>query len=72
MAIICHCEAVRERAIVKAVHRGATTVDEVGAACGAGTGCQGCHAAIDELIARHAPAPVHAGAGSVRLSVHAG
>jgi bacterioferritin-associated ferredoxin len=56
MALICHCETVRERTIVKVVQRGACTLDEVRAACGAATRCRGCEPAVLELVARHAPA----------------
>lgn len=72
MAIICHCEGVRERTIVKAVHRGAVLREQVAEACGAGSGCGGCHAAIDELIARHAPVRQPALAGPLRLVARAG
>jgi bacterioferritin-associated ferredoxin len=53
MAIICHCEAVRDRAIVKAIHRGAATLPELQAACGAATRCGGCEGAVLELLHRH-------------------
>ncbi|MCB1001631.1 MAG: (2Fe-2S)-binding protein [Ilumatobacteraceae bacterium] len=54
MALICHCEGVRDRTIVKAIHRGASTLAEVQAACGAATRCGGCEPAVLDLIARHA------------------
>jgi len=53
MAIVCHCEVVRDRAIVKAIHRGAHTLADVQAACGAGTSCGGCAPAVMDLLARH-------------------
>ncbi len=53
MALICHCEAVRDRAIVKAIHRGACTLDDVQAACGAATRCGGCEPAVLDLLERH-------------------
>jgi len=56
MAIVCHCEVVRERTIVKAISRGATALDEVRAACGATAGCGGCEAAVLELLERHSHA----------------
>jgi NAD(P)H-nitrite reductase large subunit len=60
MAIVCHCEVVRERTIVKAVQRGATTLAEVQAACGAATRCGGCEPAVRELLQRAgAPADTH-------------
>ena len=54
MALVCHCEAVRERTIVKAIRAGASTVDDVTRACGAGGGCGGCRPAIEQLIDCHA------------------
>ncbi len=56
MALICHCEAVRERTIVKAIQRGASTLDEVRAECRAASRCHGCEPAVLELLERHAPA----------------
>ena len=53
MAIVCHCEAVRERTIVKAIHRGAHTLADVQAACGAVTNCGGCTPAVLDLLDRH-------------------
>lgn len=58
MAIICHCEAIRERTIVQAIHRGATTVADLQVECGAAMRCGGCRPALVELLERHAPAPV--------------
>lgn len=71
MALICHCEGVKERAIVKAIHHGALTRDAVADACRAGTGCGGCHPAIDELLARHA-VPAQVAAPPRRLLLNAG
>jgi assimilatory nitrate reductase electron transfer subunit len=48
--IICHCEGVTHLAILEAVTEGARTVAAVGRACGAGTRCGGCRAAIHELV----------------------
>jgi NAD(P)H-nitrite reductase large subunit len=58
MAMVCLCNNVNERKIVKAIKHGATTVDAVGDACDAGTCCMGCHPVIENLIAeRVATAP---------------
>ena len=54
MAIICHCEGVRDRTIASAVKRGATDLAAVQAACGAGTRCEGCVPAVEALIRQHA------------------
>ena len=53
MAIICHCEAVKERAIVDAVCRGASSLCEVAERCGAGSRCGGCWGSIEQLIEQH-------------------
>jgi bacterioferritin-associated ferredoxin len=51
--VVCHCNVVRERAIVNAIDGGATTLSELQAACGAATSCGGCTEAVHELIAQH-------------------
>jgi bacterioferritin-associated ferredoxin len=51
MAIVCHCYAVRERTIHKAIRRGAMTLEEVQADCGAATRCGGCEPAVREMLA---------------------
>jgi bacterioferritin-associated ferredoxin len=51
MAIICHCNVVRERTIQKAIRRGAMTVEEVQAECGAATRCGGCEPTIRSMLA---------------------
>ena len=48
--IVCHCKGISDRAIRRAVREGAVTVADVGSACGAGTGCQGCSEGIAEII----------------------
>lgn len=47
---ICSCRAVSSRTIVAAVAAGATTVDDVGRACGAGTECGSCRPTIAALL----------------------
>ena len=51
MAIVCHCFAVRERTIQKAIRRGATTLEDVQAECRATTRCGGCEPVVRELLA---------------------
>jgi bacterioferritin-associated ferredoxin len=51
MAIVCHCNAVRERTIQKAIRRGATTLEDVQAECGAATRCGGCVPVVREMLA---------------------
>jgi len=50
MAMVCSCHAVSERHIVRAIDRGARTIEEVSAWCNAGSTCLGCHDHIDELL----------------------
>jgi bacterioferritin-associated ferredoxin len=48
--IVCHCKAVTDRVIRKAVRNGARTRNDVVAACAANMRCGGCAPAIDEII----------------------
>lgn len=50
MAYVCLCNSVSERKVRRAIDHGASTIDAVGRACGAGTTCHGCHDTIDDLI----------------------
>lgn len=53
---VCICAAVTDTEVRSCIAGGARTVDEVGDACGAGTGCGSCHDHIDVfLAAAHAP-----------------
>jgi bacterioferritin-associated ferredoxin len=49
--IVCHCNAISDRAIRAAVRDGARSCGEVARACNAGHQCGGCRPAIRELIA---------------------
>jgi bacterioferritin-associated ferredoxin len=40
---VCLCKGVTERAVWGAIRSGARTVEDIGGACGAGTGCGSCH-----------------------------
>ena len=53
--IICHCEAVSDRAIRTAIRGGASDLDAITANCGAGGGCGGCHARITRLLVVEQP-----------------
>ncbi|GAA5117124.1 (2Fe-2S)-binding protein [Pseudonocardia adelaidensis] len=56
---VCICYAVPDAVIRSCVARGARTVEEVGDACEAGTGCGSCHDHIDVfLAAAHAPSEI--------------
>ena len=52
MAIICHCEVVRDRDIVAAIEAGACSIEQVRTACGAVTGCGACEPAVVDLLRR--------------------
>lgn len=47
---VCVCARVRESEIRSVIHAGARDEDEVGAACGAGTGCGSCVERICGLL----------------------
>ena len=53
MAIVCHCNAVRERTIEKSIRRGATTLKDIQAECGAAARCGGCEPVVQAMLARH-------------------
>ncbi|HEX6276931.1 MAG TPA: (2Fe-2S)-binding protein [Polyangiaceae bacterium] len=48
--IVCHCQAVSDRAIRACALKGACSLEEVGDATGAGTCCGGCHSVIEEIV----------------------
>ena len=48
--LLCHCRAVSDREIRTAIACGARCPDEVSEACGAGSGCGGCLAAVEDLL----------------------
>jgi bacterioferritin-associated ferredoxin len=48
--IICHCHAVSDRRIRKAVRQGASNLRDVQAACRAGASCGGCLPAVDQIL----------------------
>ena len=54
---ICNCHCVSKGHIVDCIRAGATSVESLGAACKAGTGCGSCQMLLGELIAAHADAP---------------
>ncbi len=61
--LVCHCHRVHDRVIREAARSGARTIEDVGAACGAGTGCGGCRPVIDRLL------EIEASPGGVALPV---
>ena len=49
--LVCHCHALTDRDIRRAVRAtGACNVAEVGAQCGAATACGGCHDLVAEIV----------------------
>ncbi len=52
--LLCHCNTIFEHEVVAAIRRGARTVDEVGLACEAGTGCGSCRGAIKTILEEQA------------------
>jgi bacterioferritin-associated ferredoxin len=54
---VCICAAVPDAEIRSCVARGASTVEEVGDACGAGTGCGNCLERICDRL--RAADPLH-------------
>jgi len=47
---VCICAAVPDTEIRSCVADGASTVEEVGDACGAGTGCGSCHDRLEAFL----------------------
>jgi bacterioferritin-associated ferredoxin len=48
---VCICAGVPDVEVRSCIARGARTVEQVGDACGAGTGCGSCHSRIDVFLA---------------------
>ena len=62
--IVCLCRRVSDRTIRAAIADGASNVQEVGAACRAGTGCGACHETIEDMLHEHQAAErAHSGRG---------
>jgi len=47
---VCLCKVASDRDVKAAIDEGARTVDQVGEACGAGTGCGACRPMIHEML----------------------
>jgi len=74
--IVCLCHAVSDRDLDKVIESGATTVEEIGQRCGAGTDCGTCLGELRERLAGDAdPATASSrcagssGCGSALVSV---
>ncbi len=48
--IVCQCKGTTDAAVKKAIRNGARTVGEIGAACLAGTDCEGCHDTLIQIL----------------------
>ncbi len=55
--IVCICRRVSDKSIRAAIDGGAQCLDDVKAACRAGTGCGACHPVIEEMLAEQADCP---------------
>jgi bacterioferritin-associated ferredoxin len=49
---VCVCRAVCDREVESVIDAGASTVDDVTKACGAGSDCGACHREIADRLAR--------------------
>jgi bacterioferritin-associated ferredoxin len=49
---VCICKAVSQGTVSQAIAKGATTIDAVGAATGAGTDCGSCRKSIARELTR--------------------
>jgi Bacterioferritin-associated ferredoxin len=47
---VCICMAVTDEEVRSCIAAGASTIEEVGEACEAGTGCGSCHDHIDVFL----------------------
>ncbi|HSJ91870.1 MAG TPA: (2Fe-2S)-binding protein [Ilumatobacter sp.] len=53
MALVCLCNGVSERKVVRAIDHGASTIEEIGRHCRAGITCHGCHDTLQALLDEH-------------------
>jgi ferredoxin-nitrite reductase len=51
---ICNCHRVSKREIVRCIRAGATSIEAIGQACKAGTGCGSCQGMLGHLLAHYA------------------
>ena len=64
-ATVCWCNGVKAEQITAAAEAGADTVEGIGRATRAGTGCGGCKSRIGEILALVETLPPHQGSGSM-------
>ncbi|HEX7323279.1 MAG TPA: (2Fe-2S)-binding protein [Mycobacterium sp.] len=60
---VCLCRGITSQTVSEAVAAGASTSNQVAAACGAGTDCARCRRTIQTIIAAHKLMPDNAGPG---------
>lgn len=66
--IVCCCKAVSSEKIAELIAKGASSVEAIGAICGAGTDCGSCQGQIQEMIeGGHADPPALVRARSLRV-----
>lgn len=53
MALVCLCNGVSERKVRRAIAHGASSIEEIGRHCRAGTTCHGCHDTLQDLLEEH-------------------
>ena len=49
--VVCHCNAVNDRAIRAEIAAGALDADELADRCGAGTRCGSCRPVVEAILA---------------------
>jgi len=64
-ATVCWCNGVKTEQITAAAEGGAVTVEGIGRATRAGTGCGGCKSRIGEILELMETLPPHQGSGSM-------
>jgi len=48
--IVCHCRVVSDRQVRAAIEHGAEHIEQITAACGAGSDCGGCHQRLEKML----------------------
>jgi len=48
--IVCSCWGVNDAAVEQAIAGGASSIEDVGATCQAGSDCCGCHGTIEAML----------------------
>lgn len=66
---VCNCNRVTRGQIVQSIRSGATTMEGLGQACGAGTGCGSCRGQLSELLQRYTPGRVQRAARGNKIEV---